>query len=653
MRRSRNPLCLGALVALSCALPASAQQTQNAFSGPTGGIRVVDAGSGPKGTFRLALNSEFFIISNYLVDGDEVHRFAGNLSLTVTPTRYLEVFASAEVTSAWSNSNDPRLIQRVADVLVGLKGFYPIKPWATLGGDMSLFFPGGVGDASATFRGTSIRLDGNVSLDLREHARRDAPIILRFNAGYFFDNTANLVRGIEDQRFAALGGVVPRPLESRHLVTSFERLAYGVNRVDTVHLATGLEVPLRARNVGLHPIVEWQWDIPVNRQGYVCPSATPSSSDGCLADEGLKAFPMLLTAGLRILSPPRGLAFTVGVDIGLTGARTFVRELEPTVPYNVVLGIGYAFDPGPTCPPPTEAASVTGRVAGRIVEAGSGTPIPGAVVRVSGQGASPQVTDEAGRFTTYALAEGEARLDVSHPDYVDTQCPALVPSEVECALRPSEVDGQLEVFTVNRAGDPIGGVTVRVRGPSEHQLVSDAGGIARVAELEAGAYTAYVDDERFLIAVRPFDIVAREETEVQMRILRRPTRPRVVVRRSEIGLRRQVSFATGSDEILPNSELLLLEVADALLRNPDIVRVEVQGHTDSRGDFAVNMKLSQQRAEAVRRWLVQHGVEPDRLTAKGYGPTRPVAPNITAYNRARNRRVQFKILERAAGVGTP
>jgi outer membrane protein OmpA-like peptidoglycan-associated protein len=60
------------------------------------------------------------------------------------------------------------------------------------------------------------------------------------------------------------------------------------------------------------------------------------------------------------------------------------------------------------------------------------------------------------------------------------------------------------------------------------------------------------------------------------------------------------------------------------------------------------MKLSQQRAESVRRWLVQHGVEPARLTAKGYGPLRPIAPNITAYNRARNRRVQFKILRRAA-----
>ena len=145
-----------------------------------------------------------------------------------------------------------------------------------------------------------------------------------------------------------------------------------------------------------------------------------------------------------------------------------------------------------------------------------------------------------------------------------------------------------------------------------------------------------------------FDVDERERTEVQLRVLRKPSRPRVVVKETEIVLRRQISFATGSDEILPNSEPLLLEIADALLRNPAIQLVEIQGHTDNRGQPQLNMNLSQRRAESVRRWLVEHGVESERLTAKGYGATRPVAPNITAYNRSRNRRVQFKILERAA-----
>jgi outer membrane protein OmpA-like peptidoglycan-associated protein len=201
-------------------------------------------------------------------------------------------------------------------------------------------------------------------------------------------------------------------------------------------------------------------------------------------------------------------------------------------------------------------------------------------------------------------------------------------------------------------------ITIHVRGPSEHVLSTGDDGRALVDAIAPGSYTAYVNDPAYLIAVRDFDVHARHETVVELRIVARPARPRVVVKAGEISLRRQISFATGSDEILPNSEPLLLEVADALLANPDLELVEIQGHTDNRGDLEVNMVLSQRRAEAVERWLVQHGVAPARLMAKGYGATRPLAPNITAYNRARNRRVQFKIVRRfdataAAGPSAP
>ncbi len=654
---------VGGLVALACAVPVAAEdpaegasaaedrlaEVQNSYSGPTGGIRVIDAGSGPKGTFRLALQSEFFIIRDYFVPSDEAHHFAGNLSLTVTPTDYLEVFASAEVTSAWSDSNDPMLIQRVADVRIGLKGFYRVNPWVIVGGDVGLLFPGGTGDASATFRATSIGLRGNVTLDFRDHEKRETPLLLRFNARYWFDNTANLTAGIEDRRYEALGGVTPRPIEARHLLTAFERFAYGVDRVDSVRLATGVEVPLVVKSVGLHPMLEWQWDIPVNRQGYQCPVTANPNDDGCLEREKLKAFPMLLTLGLRILTPPKGLAFTVGADVGLTGARTFVRELAPTVPYNIIVGIGYAFDPKPAPPPaPAPLAAPTGRVRGHVIEAGSGTPIEGAVVRIAGQDASAQTTDSAGRFTSYSLEEGDVVLEVTHPDYLASECPAAVPSEVDCALVPSSRDGQLRLLTVDREGNPVAKATVSVRGPSEHQLISDSNGVASVPAIAPGAYTARVDDSAFLLAVRDFDVAERQETTVQLRFVRKPSKPRVVVKQSEIVLRRQVSFATGSDEILPNSEPLLLEVADALLRNTDLELVEIQGHTDNRGERKLNMDLSRRRAESVRRWLAQHGVDEARLAARGYGPTRPIAPNITAYNRARNRRVQFKIVRRSA-----
>ena len=107
--------------------------------------------------------------------------------------------------------------------------------------------------------------------------------------------------------------------------------------------------------------------------------------------------------------------------------------------------------------------------------------------------------------------------------------------------------------------------------------------------------------------------------------------------------------------ILPESTPLLLEIADVLIKNPRIKRVEVQGHTDNTGTPEHNQDLSDRRAGSVRNWLVQHGVSPDRLVAKGYGQSKPLVPNVTTANKAKNRRVQFIIMDQdkaATGGGT-
>ena len=69
----------------------------------------------------------------------------------------------------------------------------------------------------------------------------------------------------------------------------------------------------------------------------------------------------------------------------------------------------------------------------------------------------------------------------------------------------------------------------------------------------------------------------------------------------------------------------------------------VEGHTDSQGSASSNQDLSQRRAEAVRDYLVSRGIAGDRLTAQGFGPSRPIADNGTAEGRANNRRVEIVI----------
>jgi outer membrane beta-barrel protein len=105
-----------------------------------------------------------------------------------------------------------------------------------------------------------------------------------------------------------------------------------------------------------------------------------------------------------------------------------------------------------------------------------------------------------------------------------------------------------------------------------------------------------------------------------------------------------IYFQTGSAELLPQSRRVLDEVGQALLERPDI-DIEIQGHTDSVGSSATNLRLSEQRARAVFTYLVSvyPGLDRDRFTVRGYGESRPIATNDSADGRALNRRVEFVV----------
>jgi OOP family OmpA-OmpF porin len=123
----------------------------------------------------------------------------------------------------------------------------------------------------------------------------------------------------------------------------------------------------------------------------------------------------------------------------------------------------------------------------------------------------------------------------------------------------------------------------------------------------------------------------------------------VIVTKGAIQITQRIEFETYGDSlaeaIAGDSAKVLAEVAEAIKGNSKIRAVEVQGHTDDSGDEEFNMELSQRRAEVVRTWLIDEGgVSGDRLTAKGYGFTRPVADNRLRVGRQANRRVEFVIV---------
>jgi len=120
---------------------------------------------------------------------------------------------------------------------------------------------------------------------------------------------------------------------------------------------------------------------------------------------------------------------------------------------------------------------------------------------------------------------------------------------------------------------------------------------------------------------------------------------------STVRVLQQVHFETGSATILPDSFPMLGEIVALLKANPDIRKMRIEGHTDNRGNADMNLDLSKRRAASVRQWLIDHGIEVNRLESDGFGLTRPIASNDSQEGRLLNRRVEFKILEQGAETG--
>jgi outer membrane protein OmpA-like peptidoglycan-associated protein len=125
---------------------------------------------------------------------------------------------------------------------------------------------------------------------------------------------------------------------------------------------------------------------------------------------------------------------------------------------------------------------------------------------------------------------------------------------------------------------------------------------------------------------------------------------RVELKADRIEINEKIQFELDKAEIKEASHGLLNEIVDVLKQHEDIKKVDILGHTDSDGTDEYNKDLSDRRAKAVLQYLISHGVEKQRLSAKGLGEGKPIADNETEAGKEQNRRVEFLIIERKEGA---
>jgi OOP family OmpA-OmpF porin len=124
-----------------------------------------------------------------------------------------------------------------------------------------------------------------------------------------------------------------------------------------------------------------------------------------------------------------------------------------------------------------------------------------------------------------------------------------------------------------------------------------------------------------------------------------PAHKRVEISADKIVITEKIQFDFDAATIKPESHPLLDEIANVIKANPRLRKISIEGHTDSDGVAAYNLKLSRERATSVQRYLTGHGVAAERLSSTGFGADKPIANNDTAEGKEQNRRVEFLIVE--------
>ncbi len=604
------------------------------LEGSLGIQHLAYAWTGTPNTYNIGLLLEFFSGSDAIRFNDTNTLFAGNLLLQANFTEWFSANLRIATRNNVNSFGQPQAMLSQGDALLGLKAAWEITQGIHIGGDLTVEVPTDFGTAGLGFDGISLRPRLLISTDFAEFFQSDFQMHGHFNIGYKIDNSDNLI-------------------PENYRVSRIERFAYNLSAYDALEINLGFVYDLPY----ISPFLAWNLALPVGGGDDICNDPTLP----CVSDAGFGAAPSVLSVGAKAQVWER-LGIHAGVDIGLTSDDA--AGLPVTAPYTIVGGLSWTIDPNPRIErievpvevEPTEPVIEAPKLAylvGSITDKETGEPVKMAIIQYPIGGETPQASNESGQFKSYGFAPGSAvKLAMTHPDYEPVEFETRLDEKGEGEQPPFTVQmvpiprmATLSGLVENQKGEPIQGASIKIThvdGKQKYTAATTSGGKYQ-REIKAGSYTIAVSAPEYLTQGKDIKVEAKAKLETQFVLKPKPKKSLVKLRDDKIEIQQKIFFETGKANILSKSFNLLDEVVSVLAENPQVKKISIEGHTDDVGSDDANRNLSQSRAESVRKYLTDNGVGVDRLSAKGFGESRPILPNTSKRNRSLNRRVEFKI----------
>ncbi len=307
-----------------------------------------------------------------------------------------------------------------------------------------------------------------------------------------------------------------------------------------------------------------------------------------------------------------------------------------------------------------QIAPLRGSFAIKVMDSKSGQPVPDAAVHLK------KPVDQAFEFDPSQLVFSSPQLDPGQAQYVvsaegydsktgtiEVQSNKVLQVEVKLSKKADEPPAPPKAPTIYRAkvhspdGASIGGAIVVLDPPDPNgAMVADATGqIER--KVQPGSYLAIASATNFQRREMPFRLEEGQLYEMDIVLQPMPVETGPVrVEADRLAIDDKIRFKAGKTDIDQASYPILTQIAQTIKAHPEIMKIQVEGHTDDRGGAIENQRLAERRAKNVVEFLVQAGVEASKLTAVGFGEAIPIADNTTAEGRETNRRVEFVIVER-------